>query len=275
MKIIKNLLLVLVMVFTTISCSDDDDNTPSEERHSTLVLVHGAWQSAFVWGQLKTELESQGNTVIAIELLGHGEDNTSVSDITFKGYVDQVKAVIERLDTPVVLVGHSLGGAVITQTASELPQQIEKLVYVAGFIPQDGKSVLDYSALDTESLLPTALEFSADGSTAAISNPVINIQEIFCQYGSVENIDILVEKLKPEPVGALATPIDYTMDDYNAIAKKYYIFTKEDHAITYPFQQAMASEAGITNTYEITSGHSPFISRPEELLQLFNNILKN
>ncbi|RXG31839.1 alpha/beta hydrolase [Leeuwenhoekiella marinoflava] len=275
MKIVKNLFLVLAMVFSLISCSDDDDNSSLEVNPSTLVLVHGAWQSAFVWDQVKTELEKQGNTVIAVELLGHGEDNTPVSDITFKGYVDQVKAVIVGLDTPVVLVGHSLGGAVITQTASEIPQQIEKLVYVAGFIPKNGKSVLDYSALDTESLLPTALEFSADGSTAAISNPEINIPEIFCQYGSDEDIDILVEKLKPEPVGALATPLDYKMDDYNAIAKKYYLFTKEDHAITYPFQQAMASEAGITNTFEITSGHSPFVSKPAELLQIFDTILTN
>ncbi|WP_416440007.1 alpha/beta hydrolase [Leeuwenhoekiella sp. A16] len=275
MKIVKNLFLVLVMVFTTISCSDDDDNTPSEEHHSTLVLVHGAWQSAFVWDQVKTKLEKQGHTVIALELLGHGEDNTPVSDITFKGYVDQVKAVIVGLDTPVVLVGHSLGGAVITQTASEIPQQIEKLVYVAGFIPKDGKSVLDYSALDTASLLPTALEFSADGSTAAISNAEINIQEIFCQYGSDEDIDVLVEKLKPEPVAALATPLDYTIDDYTAITNKYYIFTKEDHAITYPFQQQMASEAGITNTFEISSGHSPFVSKPAELVEIFDAILKN
>jgi pimeloyl-ACP methyl ester carboxylesterase len=174
----------------------------------------------------------------------------------------------------VVLVGHSLGGAIVTQAACKVPQKIDKLIYVAGFIPQSGSSVFDYSAKDKGTSIPSALEFSADGSTVTIANPEINIREIFCKDGSDEDINLLVAKLRPEPVVAAGTPLNYSSEIYNTIANKYYIYTTEDKAISFPFQQQMVAEAHILNTYEIKSGHSPFLSKPGELVQILNTIIK-
>lgn len=272
MKFIKNIGFLFVLILTLNSCSKDDDDSVKEGAHSTFVLVHGAWQASFVWDKVKAALESQGNKVIKVELLGHGDDQTPVSEITFDGYVKQVTDVIDGLNTPVVLVGHSLGGAIITQAATIAPQKIEKLVYVAGFIPQSGSSVFDYSAMDSGTLIPSVLEFSSDGNTVTIADPEVNMRDVFCQYGSDEDIDLLVEKLRPEPVAAAGTPLNYNSDVYGTIANKYYIYTTEDKAISYPFQQQMVNEAHITKTYKIESGHSPFLSKPNELVQLLNQI---
>jgi len=272
MKFIKNIGFLFVLILTLNSCSKDDDDSVKEGAHSTFVLVHGAWQASFVWDKVKAALESQGNKVIKVELLGHGDDQTPVSEITFDGYVKQVTDVIDGLNTPVVLVGHSLGGAIITQAATIAPQKIEKLVYVAGFIPQSGSSVFDYSAMDSGTLIPSVLEFSSDGNTVTIADPEVNMRDVFCQYGSDEDIDLLVEKLRPEPVAAAGTPLNYNIDVYGTIANKYYIYTTEDKAISYPFQQQMVNEAHITKTYKIESGHSPFLSKPNELVQLLNQI---
>lgn len=272
MKFIKNIGFLFVLILTLNSCSKDDDDSVKEGAHSTFVLVHGAWQASFVWDKVKAALESQGNKVIKVELLGHGDDQTPVSEITFDGYVKQVTDVIDGLNTPVVLVGHSLGGAIITQAATIAPQKIEKLVYVAGFIPQSGSSVFDYSAMDSGTLIPSVLEFSSDGNTVTITDPEVNMRDVFCQYGSDEDIDLLVEKLRPEPVAAAGTPLNYNIDVYGTIANKYYIYTTEDKAISYPFQQQMVNEAHITKTYKIESGHSPFLSKPNELVQLLNQI---
>lgn len=272
MKFIKNIGVLFVLVLTLYSCSKDDNDSVNEKEHSTFVLVHGAWQASFVWDKVKAQLESQGNKVVKVELLGHGEDQTPVSEITFDGYVKQVTDVIDGLNTPVVLVGHSLGGAIVTQAATKVPQKIDKLVYVAGFIPQSGSSVFEYSAMDSETLIPSVLEFSADQSTVTIANPEVNIRAVFCQYGSDEDIDLLVEKLRPEPVVTAGTPLNYSSDVYSTIANKYYIYTTEDRAISYPFQQQMVNEAHITKTYKIESGHSPFLSKPNELVQLLNQI---
>lgn len=272
MKFIKNTGLLLVLVLSLNSCSKDDNVSVNEGKHSTYVLVHGAWQASFVWDKVKADLESRGNKVIKVELLGHGNDKTPVSEITFDGYVRQVIAVIDSLNTPVVLVGHSLGGAIVTQAATKLPQKIEKLVYIAGFIPKSGSSVFEYSAMDTETLIPSVLEFSTDGSTVTIANPEVNLRNVFCQYGSNEDIGLLVEKLRPEPVAAAGTPLNYSSDVYSTIANKYYIYTTKDKAISYAFQQQMANDAHITKTYKIESGHSPFLSKPAELVQLLIQI---
>ncbi|ASK28834.1 alpha/beta hydrolase [Chryseobacterium sp. T16E-39] len=274
MKLLKYILPILVFTLLLNSCSKDDDDTIKPEHHSTFVLVHGAWQASFVWNKVKTSLEAQGNKVILVELAGHGNDQTPVSQVTFNGYVKQVTDVIEGLNTPVVLVGHSLGGAIVTQAATKLPQRIEKLIYVAGFIPKSGSSVFDYSAMDAGTLIPTALEFSADGSTVTIAKPETNLREIFCKDGSAEDNKLLVDNLRPEPVVAAGTPLNYSKDIYNAIANKYYIYTTQDKAISYDFQQQMVSEAKITNTYKIDAGHSPFLSKPNELVEIFNTIIK-
>ncbi|UII19001.1 alpha/beta fold hydrolase [Fulvivirga ligni] len=271
MKIIKRIALLLMLVFTLNACADDD--SPSKSP-STFVLVHGAWQASFVWDKLKADLEKEGHKVVKIELLGHGEDQTPVSEITFDGYVAQVTAAIEALNTPVILVGHSLGGAIVTQAASKVPKSIDKLVYVAGFIPKSGSSVFEYSGMDEGTSIPSALEFSEDGSTVTIAHPEVNMREIFCQYSSDEDIHLLVEKLRPEPVTAAGTPLNYSAETYAGISNKYYVFTTKDQAISYPFQQQMAKEANITNTYEIEAGHSPFLSKPDELVQIFNTILE-
>ncbi|AEV98117.1 alpha/beta hydrolase fold protein [Niastella koreensis GR20-10] len=265
-------LFALALIIMLNSCSKDDNSV--KKKNSTFVMVHGAWQASFVWDKVKKALEDEGNRVVSVELLGHGNDYTPVSEITFDKYVKQVTNVIDSLNIPVVLVGHSLGGAIITQAACKVPQKIDKLVYVAGFIPKSGSSVFGYSAMDSGTLIPSALGFSADGSTVTITNPEINIREIFCKDGSVEDINLLVEKLRPEPVGAAGTPLDYSSDTYSAIANKYYIYTTEDKAISYPFQQQMVAEARITNTYEIQAGHSPFLSKPTELVSILNKITK-
>ena len=274
MKLLKHIVPILVFVLMLNSCSKDNDDSVKQEHHSTFVLVHGAWQASFVWNKVKASLEAEGNTVVLVELAGHGNDQTPVSEITFDGYVKQVTDVIEGLNTPVVLVGHSLGGAIVTQAATKIPQKIEKLIYVAGFIPKSGSSVFDYSAMDSETLIPSALEFSADGSTITIANAETNMRKIFCNDGSNEDINLLVNKLRPEPVVAAGTPLNYSKDIYNTIVNKYYIYTIEDKAISYPFQQQMASEANITNTYKIEAGHSPFLSKPNELVQIINTIVK-
>jgi pimeloyl-ACP methyl ester carboxylesterase len=271
MKNLKKIGLLIAVIFGFMACSKSEDNP---KPNSTVVLVHGAWQASFVWDKVKAALEAEGQKVVTIELLGHGNDQTPVSEITFDKYVKQVTDVIDGLNTPVILVGHSLGGAIVTQAACKVPQKIDKLVYVAGFIPRSGKSVFEYSAMDQGTLIPSALSFSADGSTVTFANPIVNMREIFCQDGSDQDINLLVNKLRAEPVMAAGTPLNYSSETYSAIKNKYYIYTTIDHAISYPFQQQMAAEAKIINTYEIKAGHSPFLSKPEELVQILNTIIK-
>lgn len=273
-RIFSTIALLIVGELVIASCSDDDENTETT-RKPPVVLVHGAWQASYAWEQVRVKLVAEGYEVRSINLKGHGDDNTAVSDLSFAGYVDQVKDAVSLYHEPVILIGHSLGGAVITQAASEIPTKIQKLVYVAGFIPQSGKSVFDYAGLDTASLLGPVLEFNADHTLAGLTNPQVNLPKVFVQDGTDGQKQIVLNHYKVEPVIPLATPLNYTAETYAAAGKKYYVFTTGDNAISFPFQQKMATEAGIEKTYKIASGHSPFISKPDDLTIIIKNIVKD
>ncbi|WP_163410188.1 alpha/beta hydrolase [Flavobacterium ajazii] len=269
LKSISKLFLLLFTSIASASCSNDDNVA----KKSPVVLVHGAWQASYVWDQTEKDLKTAGYPVTVVKLPGHGDDTTPAYQVSFQAYVDEVKKAVNSYNEPVILIGHSLGGAVITQTAAEVPQKIKKLVYVAGFIPQNGKSVLDYSQMDTASLLPASLQLSEDQTLAGIVNPEVNLPKIFAQDATDVQKQFLVARYKAEPTIPLGTPLNYKTENYNAGGKKYYIFTTGDNTITYSFQQKMAQEAGITNTYTVNSGHSPFISKSDELIKLIKSIL--
>lgn len=270
---ILSIALVLLVFTAVIACNDDDNKNNNTAAHKTFVLVHGAWQAAFVWNDVKTQLEQQGNTVVVVELQAHGQDQSALSDATLDNYVTKVTAAVNAVSGKVVLVGHSLGGAVITRVGANIPAKIEKLVYVAGFIPTVGKSVLDMANQDSGSLIGSALAFSADMSTVGISNPTVNVPLIFCQDGSVQVQNTLVQNQRPEPVAPLGTPLQYDLTAYGKL-DKYYIYTTSDHAISYPFQQTMAQAAGITKTFTIATGHSPFLSKPTDLTNILTGLTR-
>lgn len=272
LKTISKLFLLLFTTISTASCSNDDT---ANAKKSPVVLVHGAWQASYVWDQTEADLKAAGYTVTIVKLIGHGDDTTPAYQVSFKAYVDEVKKAINAYNEPVILIGHSLGGAVITQTAAEIPQKINKLIYIAGFIPQNGKSVLDYSQMDKASLLPASLQLSEDQTLAGIINPEVNLPKIFAQDATDTQKQFLVTRYKAEPTIPLGTPLNYQTADYNAGGKKYYIFTTSDNTISYSFQQEMAKSAGITNTYTINSGHSPFISKSAELTSIIKKIVSN
>lgn len=263
---------LFLVFFGTTAFAAAENNDP--EGKSPVVLVHGAWQADYVWEETKTELETAGYRVSVVKLPAHGDDNTPAYQTSLKGYVDAVKHAINAYDEPVILVGHSLGGAVITQTASEIPQKISKLVYVAGFIPQSSKSVLDYSKMDGGSSLPAALQLSDDMTLAGLTNPEANIPEVFAQDATAAQKKFLVAHYKAEPTIPMGTPLQYDADAYKAAGEKYYIHTTADRTISYDLQKKMASEAGIANTYTMDSGHSPFVSRKTEFVALLKAIAR-
>ena len=84
---------------------------------STYVLVHVSWGGAWCWDRVAPLLEQAGHHVVAFDLPAHGEDTTPVEQVTLASYTDRVVAVLDAQSEPVILVGHSHGGVVITQVA--------------------------------------------------------------------------------------------------------------------------------------------------------------
>src|SRR5215207_2773110 len=98
--------------------------------NATIILVHGGWADGSSWGKVITTLKNAGHRVIAVQLPLHN----SADDIA------TVKRAIELAGGPVLLVGHSYGGFVITNAGSNNPN-VTGLVYVAAFAPDEGQSL--------------------------------------------------------------------------------------------------------------------------------------
>ena len=84
---------------------------------STYVLVHGSWHGAWCWHKIIPLLEQAGHQAIAVDLPGHGRDWTDARDVSLQSYVESVCDILDAQPEPVILVGHSRGGIVVSQTA--------------------------------------------------------------------------------------------------------------------------------------------------------------
>ncbi len=111
---------------------------------STFALVHGAWQSAGTWDLVTPLLEKHGHRVITPILSGLGTDQSRLSpDITLRQHVEDVSLELSRLAGQVILAGHSYAGMIISGVAETIPMQIQRLVFVDAFIPENGQSALN------------------------------------------------------------------------------------------------------------------------------------
>jgi pimeloyl-ACP methyl ester carboxylesterase len=118
---------------------------PRRRAAATFVLVHGAWAGAWSWQRVADRLAARGHRVIAPTLSGVGErSHLARFAIDLSTHVDDVVNEVRWKDLEaVVLVGHSYGELVITGVADRIPERIAALVYVDGFIPEDGQAFSD------------------------------------------------------------------------------------------------------------------------------------
>lgn len=132
----------------------------------TFVLVHGAWHNALHWQPIAERLAARGHRVRSLDLPAHGlkarfpaaylsgdagrfvTEASPVRDVTLDDAAKAIVAALEGLgDARPILVGHSLGGAVLTRAAELAPQRIGRLIYVSAFVPVGLGSAAAYGML--------------------------------------------------------------------------------------------------------------------------------
>jgi pimeloyl-ACP methyl ester carboxylesterase len=229
------------------------------------ILVHGAWHGAWCWEQVEHHLGDQGAASMAVDLPGRSGDPKSVAGLTLDSYVDHVVAAIDASPEPVVLVGHSLGGLVISQTAERIPEKISSLVYLCAMLLQDGQSTIDAAVNDPDSQLMANI--SLDEAAAASSVAASAVRDLFYGDCTIEASDKATRLLVPEAVGPASTPVKITAERWGSLPRSYIICT-QDRAISRAQQRAMIAAVGVDRVVEMESSHSPFISQPERLAAL-------
>ena len=111
-----------------------------------VILVHGAYANEKSWFDVPAALKSAGHTVDAIRLPGHEQGFEQVpklltdSSVTLDDYVVAVEKALPASPEKCCLIGHSMGGMVISQAAAEFPDRVERLIYVTAMLPKDGET---------------------------------------------------------------------------------------------------------------------------------------
>jgi pimeloyl-ACP methyl ester carboxylesterase len=236
---------------------------------TTFVLVHGASHGSWCWDKVVPLLESQGHDVIAVDLPGntYGEFDVPPSQVTLSSYADYVCKVLDELDEPVVLVGHSLGGLTITQAAEHHPDKIRSLVYLTALLFRDGTAMMPVAARDPESiragLQRDAWALSEDLATVIFHEE--SLKSRFYNDCSDDDIEWVKPMLVPQPTGPLIDPIQTTAENFGRVPKVY-IECEIDGALPLDYQREMQANVPCDRTITMGTGHSPFLSAPAELV---------
>jgi pimeloyl-ACP methyl ester carboxylesterase len=234
-------------------------------RQPTVVLVHGAFADASSWNGVIERLQRQGYSVVAPAnpLRGLAADSAYLA------------SVVNQLDGPVLLVGHSYAGALISNAATDATGVVG-LVYVAAFAPDEGEVLGDVAASSKDSLLGTAQVQRAyptgpGGETAPefLVDPA-RFREVFAADLPAEQAAVLAATQRPVAAAAFSDvsgpPAWKTLPSWAVVATA-------DKAAGSDLVRSMAQRAG-AEIVEVDASHVVMVSQPQAVTELILKALQ-
>jgi pimeloyl-ACP methyl ester carboxylesterase len=229
---------------------------------ATFILVHGASHGGWCWEKVQPLLEAHGHKVCAPDLPGLGKDHTPPANVTLADNVEKISRLLDKMEEPVVLVGHALGGVTISQTAEARRRKIKALVYVCGLMPPSGMASRELTAGDPDMLFRRSREVSPDGLTYTFARATL--PTLFYEDVSPEDRYRAMERLRPQPISISTTPLTLTDERYGSVPR-WYIECTYDNSVRIARQRAMVKTLPC-KVITMECGHTPFYSQPEELV---------
>jgi pimeloyl-ACP methyl ester carboxylesterase len=222
----------------------------------TVVLVHGAWADPSGWNDVAARLRSDGYPVVT-------PTNAMRS---LAGDAQHIKDVLAGISGPIVLVGHSYGGAIITNAAAGNPK-VKALVYIAAFVPDAGENVVNLLLSKPGSLVPVALvprpSLNDGVGVDTYLNPLL-YQQVFCSDVAPETADAMAASQQPL---SLAAGLEATTQAAWKTIPSWDLVAANDRTIPPEAERSMARRAG-SHTVEIPSSHAAMVSNPGPVADL-------
>jgi pimeloyl-ACP methyl ester carboxylesterase len=221
----------------------------SESDTPTVVLVHGGFVDGSGWQAVYEHLKKDGHSVAVVE-----NPTLSLADD-----VAVTRRTIDAHGEPVILVGHSYGGAVITAAGTH--PNVAALVYIAAFVPDKGESVNTLIA-----------GFPTDGPQPPILPPqdgflFLDREKFHASFAgdvSAEEAAFMADSQVPWGVDALGGTIS---EPAWRSKPSWYLVTTEDRMIPPPAQREMSARAGST-VIEVAGSHAIYVSQPAAVAEL-------
>jgi pimeloyl-ACP methyl ester carboxylesterase len=226
---------------------------------ASVILVHGAWHGGWCYERVLAALAERGVDAVAVDLPGHGDSSEPLGDLHADAAA--VREAIDRVAGPTVLLGHSFGGMVITEAGAH--PNVRHLVYLCAFMPDEGQALLDLvSTVEDPGLKADLHVLPGEREGEVRVNPEF-ARELFYEDVSDEDVERALARLVPESGPAFAqAPAAIAWHDRPST----YVVCTHDRAILRQLQLQMARHA--SETVEWPTGHSPFLSRPDLVVDL-------
>lgn len=230
---------------------------------SSFVLVHGAWHGAWCWDKIVPQLERAGHRATALDLPGHGRDRTPITRVTFTAYCDKVRRIVEAQPGPVILVGHSMGGRVVTQIAEQRPDKIATAVYLAAILLRHGENTMPADPDTGKTLIDRCVIVSDDGAYQTLRQDTI--RELLFHDCTDEDASRAAALLNSRQASQpMTVPMNLTRERFGMV-RKVYLECLQDRAVTPAQQRLMHTRTPCDRIITMDASHSPFLSCPEEL----------
>ena len=230
-----------------------------------MVLVHGAWHGAWCWDPVVAALAERQVEAVAVELPGHGADPGPLTDL--HGDAARVGEVLDGLGRPSVLVGHSYGGVVITEAGTH--RNVAHLVYIASFNLDATESAMSAAMAETQAASidhggrPDALSYVRDAGDGTTTIDPEGARILFYNDCPPEIADWAVAHLGRQPIETLSqSPAAVAWRERPST----YAVCTLDNIVHPELQHVLARRA--THTVEWPTSHSPFLSRPDLVVDL-------
>ena len=235
----------------------------------TILLVPGAFHGAWCWEQVLVKLEHAGVNAFAIDLPGHGDDPGPFTDLA--GDADRLWARIDELDAPVILVGHSYAGVVITRAGAH--PSVSHLVYIAAFAVTEDESAAaaataeaDAAHLSHKGRIDLGAGFvSAEDGTATVQPEVAAA----AFYNDCDAADVAwaLARIEPQLLASLSQSPGSAA--WRRVPSTYVIC--EDDAAVHPGLQEIIAKR-CSRSVRWPTGHSPFLSDPTRVATFLDEL---
>ena len=231
-----------------------DGSATSQAQKPTIVLVHGAWADSSGWNDSIEKLQKKGYTALAVA-------NPLRS---LHGDAAYLRSVLASISGPIVLVGHSYGGMVLTNAATGNPN-VKALVYIAAFAPDKGETQIELILKNEGSQIsPATLTVRPyPGGLDSYITPSL-FRQIFAQDVSEKTAAVMAATQRPFDLAILD---EVSGEPAWKKIPSWYLVTTEDRAIPPKTQRFMAERAGATIA-EVRSSHVPMNSQPSAVTEL-------
>lgn len=247
MSIIKQLSSIILLMVSTIFLLPQHGKSQSNSKGiKNIVLVHGAFADGSSWSKVVALLQAKKYNVIAVQnpLISFGED------------VAATKRAIAQMDGPVLLVGHSYGGMVISEAGKD--PKVAGLVYVAALVPEEGQNVADVNAAMATTGVEKLFQLSPEGF---LYLPLQGVNEHFAQDASPEERNII---FATQGGWAAAATQEKVYSPAWTTKRSWVIVAAKDGMINPDLERFKAKLIKAT-TIELVSSHVPMISQPNKV----------